>query len=235
MAGNGISNGTDIADAFARAIADGMEKGMKMLLASGKLDNVRSEGMKDVFTGGGKSISEQLRNGGGGGVFTEKGGGLESLFGSIGGKGGVGEIMDMLGGGKDIPGILDTVLGGASAGPLGLAWSAYKVFDRFTKKATNAPMAEVKKIHDDSVNVLGDNLGVLMGSEIFGNASFSSRNINGDVLRKFASARSRTAPEVTVNIKPSREFDAISDSAWVRSSKRHEMGGIPMRTNFTHG
>lgn len=236
MAGSSISvgSGNEMAEAFARMVAEGFEKALRSLEDNGKLSGLFSSAMRKAFTDMG-NIDALLPRAGGGGLFGGAGAGLESLMGIKIGGSDVGGIMDMLGGGSDMGGILDTVLGGASGGPLGMLWSAYKVFDRFTKKATNAPMAEVKKINSDSINMFGDNLGVLMGSEIFGGATFSSRNINGDVMRKFASVRNRTAPEVTVNIKPSREFDAISDAAWVRSSKRNEMGGIPMRTNFTHG
>jgi hypothetical protein len=147
--------------------------------------------------------------GGGGGI----GGGIGGALGKL-----LGSELSFFGGGA----------GGVVGGLLSIA-SMTGLLDKKKKPS----LSGVEEIFKGGTAFIGGDMSQLYGSEIFERAAFSSRNADGDMLRKFAEPR--MSQEVTVHINPSREFDAISEDKWVRSSVANSISGLPRRTNFNHG
>ncbi len=137
----------------------------------------------------------------------------------------------MGGGGSDLTNGLSMLAG---VMPPGLS-QAVSLFGSYlgSRNSGRAVMSGVDPIFGSSPVVHGGDMSVLYGSGVFEKAAFSSRNAGGDVLRDFSG--SRLGGEIKVTVKPSREFDAISEEKWVRSSVMNDLAGIPRRTNFNHG
>lgn len=222
----------------------------------GSIEDALMSGIKGMFEGSdiGKTIRDRLgaqMKGILGGVINDMLFGTGSAGGGGGGGGG-GGIADWLkavggmagggkGGGGGMPsgGLLENMLGselsffsGGLGGVLGGIMGLGSLYQSFSKKYKPA-MSGVSPIFGTEPRIEDVDIGELYGSGIFETAAFSSRNVGNELLRSYMEPR--MGPDVTVHIKPSREFDAISENKWVVSSKLNEMAGIPRRTNFNHG
>jgi len=209
----------DMSEAFRGAF----ERGVGEALSGGRIgESIGKEIKSGMKRAVGEAIKEAAFGGGGsgGGFLSGGAGGGGGIGGGIGGALGklLGSELSFFGGGA----------GGVVGGLLSIA-SMTGLLDKKKKPA----MSGVEEIFKGGATFYGGDMSQLYGSEIFERAAFSSRNADGDMLRKFAEPR--MMPEVTVNIKPSREFDAISEDKWVRSSVMNSISGLPRRTNFNHG
>ncbi|HOY62861.1 MAG TPA: hypothetical protein PLS19_03635 [bacterium] len=207
---------------MSEAFRGAFERGIGEALSGGRIGE--SIG-KEIKSGLKRAIGEAIR----GAAFG--GGGATGFL--AGGAGGGGIIGGGLGGalGKLLGSEL-SFFGGGAGGVVGGLLSIASMTGLLDKKK-KPEMSGVEEIFKSGTAFFGGDMSQLYGSEVFERAAFSSRNADGGMLRKFAEPR--MSPEVTVHIKPSREFDAISEDKWVRSSVMNSISGLPRRTNFNHG
>jgi hypothetical protein len=219
----------DMESDFGKALESGLKSAFEGGNFGESVKNSFSSAMQGLIS---SSVSGLLLGGGG---SSGSGGG---------GAGASGGIMNLLGGttsgGGSSGGILSGLLGsglsffggglGGVVGGIGMIASAAGMFGKGSQRPGQSG---VDSIFGDGPRVNDYDIGSLYGSDFYDRVAFSGRNSGNALLSGFAQAR--TNPEVTVNIKPSREFDAISEDKWVKSSTLNELAGIPRRTNFNHG
>ncbi len=208
---------------MSEAFRGAFERGVGEALNGGRIgESIGKEIKSGMKRAVGEAIKETVFGGGGGGAagLLAGGAGGGGIGGGIGGALGklLGSELSFFGGGA----------GGVVGGLLSIA-SMTGLLDKKKKPA----MSGVEEIFKGGATFYGGDMSQLYGSEVFERAAFSARNADGGMLRKFAEPR--VTPEVTVHIKPSREFDAISEDKWVRSSVANSISGLPRRTNFNHG
>ena len=223
----------ELGNDLEKVVGDSFESGVR----SGIEDALRSGGAGNRLAGSlGSAVSDAISSvlfgapaaaGGAGGVRVDGAPGTAGV--------GAGLFSGARGGGlaQKVLGSPLSFFGGGLGGVLGGAGALYSLYKGFTGGGRSAPMSGVDPIFDTGATYTGGGMDTLLGSDIFSRASFSSRNIDNDLFRKFASAR--TGGEVVVHVKPSREFDAISEDKWVKTSKLNELTGIARRTKFNKG
>ncbi len=227
----------ELHDMTASAIETGIrEGGMAGLKSFGEM--LKDKIIKKTAEG----LTDALLTGGKGGIFGTKqdgingGGGGGGIFGAIGGlfgkkesqgapakydaafggaaKGGGGGFMDILGGVMPYVGIA-MMLGGL-----------------FGKKKS-LQQSGVQPLFDAGPKYRGTDTNALYSSDIFQRASFSARN-KGGALTSAVMAGRMEPQTVNLNIKPSKEFDVITESKMSKIVKINTMKGVPRRTNFEH-
>jgi len=233
-------------DALANSIRDGLEQGKGFLdgfaeYLKNKVTDALYKSMADSLLGGGptgaggeagllgllggKQGAEKAGQTAGG-AFAQGLAGMDTVTGeaAAGGAGGGGTLGGLFGGGGGMGAGLGKALGWA-----GLAMGIAGMFSKGGKRAAPAP---VQPIGGAGPTYRGMDTGGLYGSDIFQRATFSARNRQNEILREAVTAR--TEPELVVKILPSREFDAITETKFVRARVLERMRGTPRRTNFNH-
>jgi len=218
--------GDALGERIGSSVESGIRAGIEAALSGGSFGRSAMESIgsqvRDAMMGAIQgAINSTLFGAPVAGGSGDTGGAIEAVTGATGGSTGlIGRLL-----GSPL-----SFFGGGAGGILGGFGAIASLFGGGKRAAT--PMSGVQPIFGEGARYTGGGLDTLAGSDIFSKRLFSARNSGGDLFRKLAAAR--MAPEVVVHVKPSREFDAISEDKWVKTSKLNEIAGIPRRTNFNH-